>query len=98
MNVIVNSVSSFSLRHLVLRLLFLHLMVAALTPLPGLAQTPGMDRRTDRRDDRRGRMQDRDDKWQERRDDPIGVRGPQRREDRRETRGDRQNDRRERLY
>jgi hypothetical protein len=34
----------------------------------------------------------------ERSDDPIGIRGPQRREDRGELRGDRRNDRRERIY
>ena len=38
------------------------------------------------------------DKVVARRDDPIGVRGPQRREDRRDTRTDRRTDRRERLY
>jgi hypothetical protein len=43
-------------------------------------------------------MQERDDKMEERRDDPIGVRGPERREDRRDLREDRRDDRRERIY
>lgn len=60
--------------------------------------TPGMKHRQDRRDDRGGRLQQRDDQFVERRDDPIGVRGPQRREDRRVVRDDRQGDRRERVY
>jgi hypothetical protein len=34
----------------------------------------------------------------ERSDDPIGIRGPERREDRRDLRQDRRGDRRERLY
>ncbi len=59
--------------------------------------TPGMMRRQDRRDDRGDRMQQRDDKFVQRRDDPIGIRGPQRREDRRTLRTDRQSDRRERI-
>ncbi len=59
--------------------------------------TPGMKRRQDRRDDRGERLQKRDDQWVQRRDDPIGVRGPQRREDRREVRNDRRKDRRERV-
>jgi len=42
---------------------------------------PGMKRRQDRRDDATDRMQERDDKMVERRDDPIGIRGPERRED-----------------
>ena len=57
-----------------------------------------MKRRQDRRDDRGERVQQRDDKWVQRRDDPIGVRGPQRRKDRRELRNDRRVDRRERVY
>ncbi len=69
---------------------------------PALARaqdsTPGMKRRQDRRDDRGDRLQKRDDKFVERRDDPIGVRGPQRREDRRVVRDDRRVDRRERVY
>ncbi|HWN93867.1 MAG TPA: hypothetical protein VNT99_02435 [Methylomirabilota bacterium] len=67
-------------------------------PLLGFSQTPGMDRRYDRQDDRTKRVQKRDDKMVERRDDPIGVRGPQRRADHREVRTDRKVDRRERLY
>jgi hypothetical protein len=67
-------------------------------PLLGFSQTPGMKRRQDRRDDRTDRLQQRDDKMGERRDDPIGVRGPQRREDRRDLRTDRRTDRRERIY
>lgn len=67
-------------------------------PLLGFSQTPGMKHRQDRRDDRTDRVQKRDDKRVERRDDPIGVRGPQRREDRRDVRTDRKTDRRERLY
>lgn len=69
---------------------------------PALARaqdgTPGMKHRQDRRDDRGDRLQKRDDKFVERRDDPIGVRGPQRREDHRELRNDRRVDRRERVY
>ena len=68
------------------------------SPLLACAQTPGTNRRQDRRDDRTDRMQKRDDKMVERRDDPIGVRGPQRREDHRDLRTDRKTDRRERLY
>jgi hypothetical protein len=67
-------------------------------PLLGFSQTAGMDRRFDRQDDRTRRVQKRDDKMVERRDDPIGVRGPQRRADQREVRTDRKVDRRERLY
>lgn len=73
---------------------------AVIGPALAAAQegTPGMKRRQDRRDDRADRVQKRDEKWVERRDDPIGVRGPQRREDRRDLRKDRRTDRRERLY
>ena len=60
--------------------------------------TPAMKRRQDRRDDRGDRVQKRDDKFVERRDDPIGVRGPERREDHRDLRTDRKTDRRERVY
>ncbi len=67
-------------------------------PILGFAQTEGMKRRQTRRDDRGKRIQERDDKRQARREDPIGVRGPQRREDRRDTRNDRRTDRRERIY
>ena len=68
------------------------------SPLLGFSQTPGMKHRQDRRDDRTDRVQKRDDKMVERRDDPIGVRGPQRRKDHRDLRTDRKSDRRERLY
>jgi hypothetical protein len=57
-----------------------------------------MERRQDKQGNRTQRVQKRDDKMVERRDDPIGVRGPQRREDHREVRTDRKTDRRERLY
>ena len=67
-------------------------------PLPGFSQTPGMLRRQDRRDDRGNRVQQRDEKMVKRRDDPMGIRGPQRREDRRDIRTDRKTDRRERVY
>ncbi len=71
---------------------------AIAVPIFGFCQTPGMERRQDRRDDRTDRMQERDDQMVERRDDPIGVRGPERREDRRDLRQDRRGDRRERVY
>jgi len=73
---------------------------AVTSPILVLAQegTPGMKRRQRRRDDRTDRLQKRDEKQVARRDDPIGVRGPQRREDRRELRTDRRTDRRERVY
>jgi len=71
---------------------------AIAVPILGFCQTPGMERRQDRRDDRTDRMQQRDDKMVERRDDPIGIRGPERREDRRDLREDRRDDRRERIY
>jgi hypothetical protein len=61
------------------------------------SSTPGMKRRQDRRDDRVDRVQQRDDKAVQRRTDPIGVRGPQRREDHRDLRTDRRTDRRERV-
>ncbi len=67
-------------------------------PILGFCQTRGMQRRQDRRDDAADRMQERDDKMEERRDDPIGIRGPERREDRRDLREDRRDDRRERIY
>ncbi len=83
------------------RFLNLILTVAGALAGPLLARgeegTPGMKRRQDRRDDRGDRVQKRDDKFVERRDDPIGVRGPQRREDRRGLRNDRKADRRERV-
>jgi hypothetical protein len=87
--------------NLTIRAALFALAIIILTgPLPGLAQdgTPGMRRRQARRDDRGDRLQQRDDQWVERRADPIGVRGPQRREDRRELRDDRRTDRRERVY
>jgi hypothetical protein len=71
---------------------------AIVVPSAALPQTPGMERRADRQGDRTKRVQKRDDNMVERRDDPIGVRGPQRREDRRDVRTDRKTDRRERLY
>jgi hypothetical protein len=64
---------------------------------PAQEGTPGMQRRQQRRDDRTSRLQERDDKSVARRDDPIGIRGPQRREDRRDLRMDRRTDRRERI-
>jgi len=67
-------------------------------PIFGFCQTRGMQRRQDRRDDRTDRMQQRGDQMVERRDDPIGIRGPERREDRRDLRQDRREDRRERIY
>jgi hypothetical protein len=63
----------------------------------GTAGTTGMKRRQDRRDDRGERVQTRDENRVERRDDPIGVRGPERREDRRDLKNDRRSDRRERV-
>jgi len=80
---------------LVRRLILAGLIVA---PLTGFSQTPGTVKRQDRRDDRTDRAQKRDDKQVNRRDDPIGVRGPQRREDHRDLRTDRKTDRRERVY
>jgi hypothetical protein len=82
------------------QLLVSHLAIASAIVVPSVAlsQTPGMERRGDRQDDRTKRLQKRDDNMVERRDDPIGVRGPQRREDRRDVRTDRKTDRRERLY
>ena len=64
---------------------------AIIGPTLGFSQdgTRGMKRRQGRRDDRGDRIQKRDDKFVERRDDPIGVRGPQRREDRRDVKADR---------
>ena len=71
---------------------------AMVGPLLGFSQTTGMKRRQDKRDDRTDRLQQRDKKMVERRDDPIGVRGPERRKDHRELRTDRKKDRRERVY
>ena len=67
-------------------------------PIFGFCQTPGMERRQDRRDDRTDRMQQRGDQMVERSDDPIGIRGPERRENRRDLRQDRREVRRERIY
>ena len=77
---------------------FLTVAGAIAGPVLGFSQTTGVKRRQDRRDDRGDRLQERDDKMVERRDDPIGVRGPQRREDHRDLRDDRRVDRRERVY
>lgn len=91
--------SSNTSRRLFLAQLFA--VAAVITgPVLALAQegTPGMQHRQTRRDDRSDRFQQRDDKRQERREDPIGVRGPDRREDRRDLRDDRRVDRRERVY
>jgi hypothetical protein len=63
-----------------------------------LAQTPGMSRRMDRRVDRTDRMNQRGENMVERSDDPLGVRGVNRREDRREVRQDRQSDRYDRVF
>ncbi|MHC1741568.1 MAG: hypothetical protein AB9873_00890 [Syntrophobacteraceae bacterium] len=63
-----------------------------------LAQTPGMSRRMDRRTDRGERMNQRGENMAERSDDPLGVRGVNRREDRREVRHDRQADRYDRVF
>ena len=79
-------------------LCLLTVMSVIASPLAGFSQTPGMKHRQDRRDDRTDRVQQRDDKMVERRNDPIGVRGPQRRQDHRDLRTDRKTDRRERLY
>lgn len=62
------------------------------------AQTPGMSRRMDRRVDRTDRMNQRGENMAERSDDPLGVRGVNRREDRREVRQDRQSDRYDRVF
>jgi len=67
-------------------------------PIFGFCQTRGMQRRQDRREDGADRVEQRGDKMQERADDPIGVRGPERREDRRDLREDRHDDRRERVF
>jgi hypothetical protein len=81
---------------------FLTVAGAIAVPILGFCQTPGMERRQERRQDRRedgaDRMEQRGDKMEERADDPIGVRGPERREDRRDLREDRHDDRRERIY
>jgi hypothetical protein len=76
------------------------LIVAGVIAVPsfGFCQTRRMERRQDRREDGADRMEQRGDKMEERADDPIGVRGPERREDRRDLREDRHDDRRERIY
>ena len=76
------------------------LAVAGLVGLSSaaLAQTPGMSRRMDRRGDRVDRMDQRGQNAVERSDDPLGVRGVNRREDRREVRQDRRSDRYDRVY
>jgi len=61
---------------------------AIAAPILGFCQAPGMERRQDRRGDRTDRVEQRGDKMVERSDDPIGVRGPERREDRRDLRED----------
>lgn len=63
-----------------------------------LGQTPGMSRRMDRRVDRGDRVNQRAENMVERSDDPLGVRGVERREDRREIRHDRRTDRYDRVY
>jgi len=67
-------------------------------PALALSQTPGMMRRQDRRQDAGERTEQRGQNMGERQDDPLGVRGVERREDRREVRGDRRSDRRERVF
>lgn len=62
------------------------------------AQTPGMSRRMDRRVDRGDRVNQRAENMVERSDDPLGVRGVERRQDRREIRHDRQGDRYDRVF
>jgi hypothetical protein len=76
------------------------LAVTGLVGLPSaaLAQTPGMSRRMDRRVDRVDRVDQRAENVAERSDDPLGVRGVNRRQDRREVRQDRQSDRYDRVF
>jgi hypothetical protein len=78
--------------------LLLALIFTVAVPISGFCQTRGMEQRQDRRADRGERMQQRGDMMVERSDDPIGIRGPQRREDRGTLRQDRREDRRERIY
>ena len=82
------------------RFLIQILALAGLVGLPSaaLAQTPGMSRRMDRRVDRVDRVNQRGENMVERSDDPLGVRGVNRREDRREVRQDRQSDRYDRVF
>ncbi|HBZ54007.1 MAG TPA: hypothetical protein DEO88_01265 [Syntrophobacteraceae bacterium] len=76
------------------------LALAGLVGLPSaaLAQTPGMERRMDRRVDRGDRIGQRAENMAERSDDPLGVRGVERRQDRRDVRQDRRGDRYDRVY
>ncbi len=76
------------------------LTLAGLTAIPSaaLAQTRGMSRRMDRRVDRGERVNQRGEDMVERSDDPLGVRGVNRRQDRREIRQDRQYDRYDRVF
>ena len=76
------------------------LALAGMVGLPSaaLAQTPGMSRRMDRRVDRVDRMDQRAENVVERSDDPLGVRGVNRREDRRDLRQDRRSDRYDRVF
>jgi hypothetical protein len=67
-------------------------------PLTALAQTHGMSRRMDRRGDRVDRMDQRGENMVERSDDPLGIRGVNRRDDRRDVRQDRQYDRYDRVF
>ena len=67
-------------------------------PSAALAQTPGMSRRMDRRVDRADRVDQRAENMVERSDDPLGVRGVNRRQDRRDVRQDRQSDRYDRVF
>ena len=76
------------------------LTLTGLVALPPavLAQTPGMMRREDRRVDRADRTGERADNMAERSEDPLGVRGVDRREDRRDVRQDRRFDWRDRVF
>ena len=67
-------------------------------PTAALAQTRGMSRRMERREDRADRVNERGEDMVERSDDPLGVRGVNRRQDRREVRQDRQSDRYDRVF
>ena len=82
------------------RFLIQMVTLAGLVGLPSaaLAQTPGMSRRMDRRVDRADRVDQRGENMVERSDDPLGVRGVNRREDRREVRQDRRSDRYDRVF
>ena len=82
------------------RFLIQMVTLAGLVGLPtaALAQTRGMSRRMERREDRADRVNQRGEDMVERSDDPLGVRGVNRREDRREVRQDRRSDRHDRVY